>query len=158
MREDLSNIMFPHSYMYSGRAEGRACDNPLALQFWGRKQEVGKSRDYHTFLSMENGSSGQNQKPNNSENSGKPAPTRVWAESSPQEAQWSTVHGAYLSCVKNAVERKLWGAKEAKQQENKRQGGLWQVQVFYWNFKDQHQTPVRFFFKWLLSKLVSWGL
>lgn len=48
-REDLSNILFPRSYIYSGRAEGWACNNPLVLQFVGRKQEVGKSCDYSTF-------------------------------------------------------------------------------------------------------------
>lgn len=95
-KEDLSNITsFPLARICSGRAEGWVCDNPPALQFVGSKQEV--SLAIIALFSMESGRFGPKKK--NSRKSGKPAPTHVWAESGPQEAQWSSVHGAYLSRV-----------------------------------------------------------
>lgn len=80
---------FPPAHICS--AEVGVCANPAALQFVGSKQEV--SLAIKVLFSMVNGPK------NNNQICGEPAPTHVWAGSGPQEAQWSTVHGAYLSRV-----------------------------------------------------------
>lgn len=93
--EDLITFL-SYTHIYSGRAEGWVCNNPLVLQFVSGKQEVGKSSDYSSFQHRL-GAVGQK---NNSQKSGKPAaPTYMSTESSPPEAQRSAVHGAYLSGV-----------------------------------------------------------
>lgn len=71
----------------SGRADGCVCDNPSSLHSVGSEQEVGETGIILLF--------GKESRPRWKLQVKK---TRVRKlESIPQEAQWSTVHGSYLS-------------------------------------------------------------